>query len=195
MTTEPGNLLLERPGRLVKDFALGAGSSLVPPSRWSIAKILGHLLLDTGGSLADAPSSAAAASTWFRAMWTAGNWQSVVEDVLERLEEGRDGLDEGDLAFLADVVVTREGRPRAEVRAAIRLLGGIGEERYAPLDRVRPYLTDLLSSSDAGIRVAAAEAIWQTGDRAARPFIESALRRERDEHASTTLEHVLRVLR
>ena len=136
----------------------------------------------------------AAASIWFRDMWAQGEWQSVVEDVLERLEEGHDGLDEGDLAFLADVVVTQGARPRAEVRAAIRLLGGIGEERYAPLDRMRPYLTDLLSSSDAGIRVAAAEAIWQTGDRAVRRLVETALQRERDEQAGATLEHVLRVL-
>ncbi|MBK7830480.1 MAG: HEAT repeat domain-containing protein [Nannocystis sp.] len=85
-------------------------------------------------------------------------------------------------------------RTLPEVLAATRLLGGIAEDGFARRETVLPHILYILTLAHPAVRTAAAEAIWQIGDRSVIDALRSALERETHPHTRLTMEHVLRVL-
>lgn len=135
---------------------------------------------------------------WWEVMWNTARehrrestWHHLPGDIAERMEAGAE-MSEAGIAFFAERARDRSGT-RLEARMAYATLAAICEDYPQWIPAATPALRYGLQESDAGLRVAAAEAIWQIPHRELLPDLKTALAAE--DHASVrlTLEHVIRL--
>lgn len=122
----------------------------------------------------------------------ASNRDRLAERVLDRIESGIWSVEPEDLQFLESLIVRQK-----RSLDAVRLLATLGEEGYLPREPVCELLRKLLSQyliGLPGVRIAAAEGLWQLTDRGAVPFLLKALDNEPYPWLRETLLHVLKVL-
>lgn len=138
-------------------------------------------------------------SDWLSRLWsdaTATAREASWDFLPDRIGDAAEGkrVTRGDIAFLSSQSASRSGS-LASATAALRTLGRLVEDQPQLLDDALPALENALREEVAGLRSAAAEAIWQARAFKALPALAVALGEERDDTVRATLEHVLRILR
>lgn len=146
-----------------------------------------------------APASALLPSQWLDGIWreASGQRRQAVWDALpDRIGDAAEAhrITTADIAFLRDRSADRSGTMYAAA-AALRALGRICEDDRRWIHDALPAFLLALRAPSAGLRFAAAEAIWQARAIQAWPALAAAAQTERDETVRATMEHVLHILR
>jgi hypothetical protein len=174
-----------------------------PPGRHEgILRSLRRLLAGTAQEELEAAEECSQPATlWLREMWTQAQraasqarWQSIPEDIFDQVDDEHRTLVSEDLSFFVTKAASPDSTP-IEAVAAIRLLGLLAEDGYAPLNIAVGGLVDAVQHRDPRRRLHAAEALWQAQATEALPVLEQILCREKVPDVAATIRHTISILR
>jgi HEAT repeat protein len=144
---------------------------------------------------------AAESEAWFIRQWERAAranreavWLALPEDIFDALDEDEGStVTDFSVRFLAHVAVSTEVPTIAAV-SAIRLMGILAEESFAPIDVVLPTLRDALSHDDFQRRYYAVKAMWQARAKGGVPALRRLVEREESEELRTLAKRAIGIL-